>query len=451
MSKEIIVNEEASAFFLSQSNVLISTKAAIPKKDVATPTSPEVKKTFINSTDKIAKWGDDNLFPQTVYKEARKSTIIPSTLDWKARALYSGGIVAGKVSYKEANGGVTEIFTPEINKEFDEFKKRSALNRYLIEATNDFYWFYNPFPELVLSKDRKKIVAISAQESMHCRWGLQNPKTGLVEQCFINANWDDNEDENSKTTTKVAVIDPYYDPVGSLRERDDAYKYIYPISYPTPGGTYYQLAHWNSIRESGWLEFTSDLVKFKKALVKNNMSIKYQIEIAEWWWEWKYPQWKELDPKKKIEIMTSEVKKINDFLKGAEAAGKSIITVLRFDPHTGEEQKGWTINVIDDKFKDGAYIEDSQEGSSHMLYALGVDGTLIGNAPGKGMGAGSGSDKRVAFDIYISLCKVHQDIILDPLTLIRDYNGWDPDLEFRFRSTLITTLDTGKETTQKPS
>ena len=448
MPEDIIINENASAHFLSHSNVLVTTKGAL-RSDVLAPTSPKVKENFSNSTDKIAKWGEDNLFPQTVYKEARKNTIIPSTLDWKARALYSGGIVAGKVEYKESGGQLVESFVPEINSDFEKFKKTNALNRYAIEASNDFYWFYNVFPELILSKDRKKIVSITNQEAMFCRWGLHNSK-GIVEKCYINANWDDNETENSPTTTIVPVIDPYYDPVTALRDRSE-HKYIYPLSYPTPGGTYYQLAHWNSIRESGWLDFTSDLVKFKRSLLKNNMSIKYQIEIADWWWSWKYPKWDSLDDKARKVIMTAEVKAINDFLKGAEAAGKSIITVLKHDPHTGKDMKGWTITVIDDKLKDGAYIEDSQEASSHMLYALSVDGTLIGSTPGKGMGGGSGSDKRVAFNIYISMCVSHQDIILDPLHFIRDYNGWDPDLTFRFKNTLITTMDKGKETQQQTS
>ncbi|HMT30417.1 MAG TPA: hypothetical protein PKD91_14175, partial [Bacteroidia bacterium] len=81
----------------------------------------------------------------------------------------------------------------------------------------------------------------------------------------------------------------------------------------------------------------------------------------------------------------------------------------------------------------------------------GVDPAIIGMTPGKGIGAGSGSDKRIAFNVYVSLCQADRDIILEPLNFIRDYNGWDPELEFRFKYPMITTLDKGKESKQQSS
>ncbi len=79
--------------------------------------------------------------------------------------------------------------------------------------------------------------------------------------------------------------------------------------------------------------------------------------------------------------------------------------------------------------------------------ALGLDPTLIGTAPGKGMGAGSGSDKRVALNIYTSMVLAHADIVLEPFHFIRDYNEWNPLIEFKMRKMLINTLDSGKQTT----
>lgn len=443
----IIVNEEACVFYTKDTAILFKEKKSAASK-VKTPSSPIVTPNASNSTGIIAKWGDDNLFPQTVIQEARKSTIIPSTLDWKARALYSGGITYGTVSYKDDG---TEVFTPAKMPAIEDFFRKSNVYRYGMEAAVDFYWFFNNFPELVLSNDRSQIVAITSQAAENCRWSLQNKSTGLIEWCYINANWGENETETSPSTIKVPVIDPYYDPVTALRERKDGFKYIYPISYPTPGSNYYQLAHWNSIRESGWLDVASEIVKFKKYLMQNQMSIKYIIDIPEYWWQWKYPDWQKYGFEKKNEIRKTEITEINKFLKGGERAGTSVITTSKFDVHLKLKYPGWEIKPIEDRVKDGAYIEDSQEASSHMLYALGVDATLIGTAPGKGLGAGSGSDKRVAFNIYISLCKIHQDIILEPLRFIRDYNGWDSSIEFRFRNSLITTLDKGKETQQQTS
>jgi hypothetical protein len=89
------------------------------------------------------------------------------------------------------------------------------------------------------------------------------------------------------------------------------------------------------------------------------------------------------------------------------------------------------------------YIEDSQEASSHILYALNVDGTLIGNSPGKQMGAGSGSDKRSAYNIFILANRIYQKKVVTPLNAISTYNGWKSPtgekIVFQFKNEMLST------------
>ena len=408
-----------------------------PKLD---PTSPVLVNTGSGFAD-IEPWGTDNLFPQKVLAECSKNTIIPATIDWKARALYQRGLEYG-IEDLDENGEVK--FKRIKDTAIDEFLRRSAINRYGMESIVDFYWYFNIFPEMVLSKDRKKILGLTAQESSYCRWGKQNEKTGLVDTCYINANWDNGGTAQSKETTKVPVIDPYYDPVTALREDTRDWKYIYPVSYPTPGKTFYQLAHWDSIRSSGWLNVAQSIPAFKKALFENQVTIKYIIETATWWWEWKYPNFETMTPEERQTVMADELKIFEDFMSGNDKAGNSIMTVFKSDPDRGQEYAGWKITPVDNKIKSGVYIEDSQEASSHLLYALGVDPTLIGSAPGKGMGAGSGSDKQAAFNSYLSLVQVHADLILEPLHFIAQYNGWNPDIKFRFKREILMPQTSGK-------
>lgn len=400
-----------------------------------------------NTSGEIAYWGDDNLFPQNVLEAAQKNTIIPTTLDWKARALYGSGLVYGKVNGFDDDGN--DIFKRERVPEIEDFLRRSNIRKYLIEAATDLYWFYNVFPELILTKDRSKIVFLTIQEAPHCRWAKQD-KQGKVKKCFIKGNWSEKPGELSDATT-VDVLDPYYDAVQALK-KEDYLKFIYPISYPTPDKVYYQLAHWNSVRTSGWLDNANSIASFKKALMENQMTLKYHIEVYTWYWEWKYKgKWSEWTMKQRIEKMDEEFTRWTNTLTGAANAGKAIMTQSLFDEGTRISQPGVSIKPIEDKIKDGIYIEDSQEASSHLLYALGVHPTLVGAGPGKSMDAGSGSDQRVAFNNYISLCEVHRDLILEPLHFIRDYNGWDPEIQFRFRLPMIVTLDKGKEVQQETS
>ena len=113
--------------------------------------------------------------------------------------------------------------------------------------------------------------------------------------------------------------------------------------------------------------------------------------------------------------------------------------------------KGIEVEAIDNKIKDGAYLPEASAANSEIMFALGVDPSLLGaGIPGGKMNTGSGSDKREAFSILTSLFKSKREISLYPWQFIRDYNGWDEDLEGGFGNIELTTLDanpTGTQTT----
>jgi len=127
---------------------------------------------------------------------------------------------------------------------------------------------------------------------------------------------------------------------------------------------------------------------------------------------------------------------VDKFLLGLDNAGKTLITSFMTDQHAKTSYEGWKISLID-QAKDGQNIEDSQEASAHILFALGVPSTLLSNNVKGGLGAGSGSDVREHFNAYLALCKVQEDIILEPLYFNRDMNGWPPNLEFWFKRPLL--------------
>ncbi|SFD00553.1 hypothetical protein SAMN05421780_1194 [Flexibacter flexilis DSM 6793] len=418
--------------YIPEHSLLVETglgsSAAVPPAPAASHSQPLYK---TSDNQPIAFWGEDNLFPQRVLSEISRNSIIPAVLDWKARALVSGGLEYGYYHYEDKK----RFFEPVENDAIEEFIERSRFPHYLAKASSDLYHFYNVFPELVLTKDRSEIYSIAANDASFCRWEVQNPRTGIIETCYINANWQSAR-HDSPETLQVSVINPF-DSLEHTRQ-SKAFKLIYPISYPTPGRTFYQLAHWNTLRVSGWLEFANSIPEFKRALMRNAMSIKYVVKIPTKWWVWKYP-----DFDAKPELRASRIKEtqtsINEMLTSAKNAGKALITNI-IDDNNGKPY-GWEVETIKDGMKDGAYIEDSQEASSHLLFALGVHDALIGSMPGKGLGGNSGSNVREALNMYLSLCQSHQELILEPLRFVQKYNGWDKKLKFRLRTPIMQTLD----------
>lgn len=389
----------------------------------------------------IVPWGPDNTFPQRVLKEIRKNTIIGPTLKKQAEFAYDEIIYGIE---EEVDGEMK--FVRKKDPRVEAFFRRSLINRYAISGLRSFYYWYFAVPEIVLTADRSEVYSIRTQKTPHFRFQKQDNQ-GRINHGYLCADWESVNSENDKQyVSKVPLIDIYADPL-ELKEGKD-FKYIYPLAYPTEDEIFYPLVDWNTARESGWLEVAQSIPKFKKALFKNQITMKYLIQVPSWWWEWKYSGFDQKPDKERREIMDHEVDKFEKFAKGEENAGSSMMVSFVSDPRYNKEYQGWKIEAIDNKIKDGIYIEDSNEASSHLLYALSMDPSIIGSQPGSKLGAGSGSDKRVAFNIYIDTVKAHQDLILEPFRWIAEYNGWEPYI-FKFKNALDPATDVRAEQASK--
>lgn len=417
-------------------------------KDLKKPTSTIDKDTV---TKDYIPWGDGNDFPQTVIEDVDKSPGLGTMFDKQANLLYSAGLEWGKLKKDSKGNEYLEPLPENIDQEIMLWCKRSNINRYLIEASTDLYWFSNVFPEIVLSRDKSKIAQICVQAAEECRWGKQNPNTGLIDFCYISANWPSATIDNPHTK-KLPVIDPYYNAADYLREKSNSgsnFNYIYPLNYASPGKKHYQLAAWNSIRESGWLEIALLVPKFKKALLENQSTIKYHIKVSDKYWKFKYEDFDRKTKEQRTEIMRKEIDSIQKLISGAEKTGNNFWSMFYSDIPQLKDLDLVKLEPIDDKIKSGQYLEEGKDASIYTMSAIGLHPALVGTMPNNGLG-GAGSNIREAYNLHILTNKSRQDLILEPLNLlVVEYNGWGVDTVFRFKNQFMTTLDTGTETSSK--
>lgn len=451
----IVVRDDLSVGYSEESAVVVLTNisaaatgggAGSADQGGALPTTPEKK---LEGSDAIAPWGDNNDFPQLVLKDVEKNTILPSVLERKTAMMYGGGLVYGIITGVNKDG--SKVFEAQMIPEIDEFMLRSNVPRYGFEALLDENYFAMAFAEIILTKNRQKIWSICTQEAAWCRF--LRPKKGMIPGVVINANWADGGTATDQYATTVPVVDPYNDAVASLRA-GTKWKYIYPLGVPSPDKALYQLASWNSVRRSGWLDVAAAIPEFKKMLFKNQLSVKYLIEVHSAYWEWKYGDWEALTREEKKTLLEEEIKAFNDVMAGTNGAGKTVMTTTILDKKTGQEVSAFKITAIDDKLKDGIYIEDSQEASSHIYTAVGVAPSLMGVSPGKGMGggAGGGSEPRVLFNNFVSTAQFHIDLVLEPLNMIARYNGWQvggKPVVFRFLNPYVMAMPESKPAQQE--
>jgi len=410
------------------------------EKEKKRPVDTVVIPTMGSTTVDYHFWGDGNEYPQTIIEACKINSIIPSAIAWKANQIASGGLRPGYMKVDEATG--EETFIPYYkNEEIKSFMRMNNMFLYSIETLRDMYWWNMSAVDFGLDASRKKIVSVVVQDMSEVRFGRQNPKTGLKDKVYLNANWPIN---SAEYITPMPLIDPYYDVLGQVKN-GSAFRYIYPLFLSVPKEKYEQNAPWHSVIESKWLDVAAKIPKLKAALMDNQMMLKYVIHVPISWWKWKFAEWDKLSQKERDEKQNTVLKTFNDLLTGVERAGKTLMLTFR-DDQAKQEFSKWEIKALESRMESNVWIEDSEEATRHILFALGLDGTLIGTAPGKGMGAGSGSDKRSAFNIFIQTNKVYQETVCAPLNFISQYNEWKgpggEDIIWKFRNEFISTQDT---------
>lgn len=386
-----------------------------------------------------AHWGTNNLFPQNVITEMDKSGVGKAGLRIRAKSHFGGGPL-----YLRDRGPGDRQPVPFDAPELAPVLAWHRANRLPVvqrELINGYEWWGMTLVECVVSNDARTILSVRPVKPAWTRFSLQDEQTGRIEWAVVNPNW-------SLGTISYTKLVPVADPWWSAQElrakllATGHRKFILPSWIPDPDMGYYPTMDWHATYLSGWLQSTNNIPALKKAVMENQVTIKYHIEIPMRYWEVKYKDsWATLKEPERQAKMKDTLEAIDSFLKGSDKAGKSLITYFETD-EMGNPLPGWKITALDDKLKDGAYIPDSEKGNSEILASMAVDPTLLGQgAPGGKLGAGSGSDKREAIVILQALQGMDRDHTTEWWNLVRDYNGWPQDLCLGYAPMPLPVMD----------
>lgn len=391
-----------------------------------------------------ANWGDDNMFPQNVDTDVRKNGIATRALEILIQTHFGKGFYAFKEEVSPEGKLIKKIVK---DKDFEEFKRITNLNRFFVQIINDYVWFRNPFVELIFSKDGKKIALVKRHDPIHCRWEVADDK-GAINHLYISTDW---PNPGKDRFTKIPALDVNY-PLMDIMNRRDAGKIkggdsvVMPLRINNGGNIYYDKVPWEAIRTQ-YLPVATNIPAVVQALQENQMYIKYHIKVPYGYWERKFGNdwngWtKEFQNSKILEWRES----FDKFLRGKANAGKSFVSHYDRDEISGKTFDEIIIEPIEDKLNDKKWITDSSAANSENLFAIGVDPTVLGQTSPGGSEGGSGSNKREAFGILQALLGVGRTMLFAPLELIRDFNGWDPDLQFGH-----VDLDTSQTLDENPT
>jgi hypothetical protein len=361
------------------------------------------------------------------------------------KAHYGNGLILVRDKANDQGKKEIQMVDPSEIPAIQEFFLNSQMNRFWKETITDLEYFSIAFPEYILSENFKTINRVRRQKTAWCRFSLPNKENNLVEYVYISEKFGKEAvDASSEYVEEVSLIDSYWSPdqVKEYCKVNNIKKFIRPIFYPLIDEAMYPKSEWHAVVESGWLDVANSVPELKKAIFQNQMVIKYLVEIDERYLKAVYQEnWVKFTPDERIDIRNKIIDTVNDSLTGNANAGKTIQS-MKIVGEDGKAYPAIEITAIDDKLKDGSYLPEAEAANSEVLFALGVDPSLIGaGIPGGKLGAGSGSDKREAFTILSALFKTNRETTLEVYDFISQYNGWDKTIRAAFENTILTTLD----------
>lgn len=455
MKENMTIFPNGSGFLNSSQTAVVITKTKkIFEKPDAEPKDVETTKGKI----KVVPWGEDNNLPQLIIASCEKSTDLSTGLLFNALAGYGEGIIPVRITYD--NKGKKTVIPVMDNVEINDFFEYNDINGYLLEQLIDMNYFFNVFPEIILNQDKpgsRKVVELNHKEAAFSRWSEMDKTTGQVKYHLYSNKWVGGT-MDKKDVTVTEVLHSRH-PIPDLLMRigrnkrlngktkdDKVFRYIVPVSFPTPGRTYYQKPPWYSLIESGWYDFAIAIPEFKKYLIQNGMTIRYIIYLSDDY----FPDIFSREGIKDADAQTARIKKeytdLNKFITGLKNSGKSMVSFYKTNPD-GTKRYRFEIKAVENQFKGGEYLEDSGEVSNMIAYTLGVHPSIIGAQPGKNSSF-SGTDKRELFTIKQSLLKPIRDRLLRPLYLVKAINKWPADIFFAIPNIELTTLDKNKSGVQ---
>lgn len=476
MSKVII---EGPVAFLpdSKAAVYFSPSTALAGTYASSPGGTALPVRSLQNALKIAVWGEDNRFPQNIEHQMAYCGIGKAGLDWKARALYGGGIVPGRITGidPKTKEEIFEPLDPATDTDIYKFIKNPRFTRFMLEYLIDWVWFGNCFPEVVFSNDGKTIANLVHQESCDARF-TQMDESGNINHVYLSKLWgmakdqfakfDDkkrikgiienpeNITENDlKFVVKLDCID-MYDALKSAKKIAERLSKtekilksaILPVNYPSINKTYYQVPAWDGARLAGWVEIACKIPALLKSLYSKAFNIKYHIEIPETYFPQKFgvEKWQAMDDNARTGAKKNLLEEMNEFLSGDENAYKTFVTFFSVSPHDYKDYAQFKITAIEAKNNIDKELLTSSAAELQILISMQVNPTIFGaGTVGTGSQRSGGSDIRESFLVNSAQLNLERQVLLEPLYLVRDFNEWGEDIIFRFRDTILTTLDTG--------
>jgi hypothetical protein len=418
---------------------------SVSKAEVKKPSDVNVEK--LTSHDPFVFWGDDNLLPKRVMEEFGKNEILFRANEFN-KSVHGGAGVEFYKEVRDKQGKYIEYF--EDNEIMDFFLENEVNEGLYKSFVEDYENLGNIAPEHILSADRKKIARIFRHDISWCRWAKQDVKQREVLELYINSDWETFKKEESAI---VPVLNSRF-PLMDLERRSSGFNFIQRIRPVTTGRYYFEMCNCEVLMTSDTLAIAADLKRTLRAILKNQATLKWHIEITAEYLEFKYGKTAfnkmQDNPAQYQEAMNTAKEEIDKYLVGPENAAKTMITGCYYD-RSGNKIPHIIITPLKNQLEKGAWIPDQEFAANAIYQGMGVDASSVGGFSNQNRTMNSGSEKKNSYEISSATFYGDQQITLAPLVFAARFNGWFkkyPNLKFAVAATPTDALRPNVEPTK---
>ncbi len=401
-------------------------------------------------THEVAAWSSTNNFPQRANTIISSVGVLNTGLKFIRNFTLGQGIFPCQVTgYDEYGNEKLQVID---NAELVTFCQSRMVRRYLEKALRDYLKYGTAAVQMLLNDDKTKMVGLHTLNALHTRFTVA--KKGIIEKAIISGKWP--VAPGAGEFEALDLLDEY-DPAFHLDTLKNENKvkstsYVFAIRDSWSNSEYYSEPVWWSAHQAGWTEVAALVPRFLKKAFENQITWKWHVKIPYAFWDKKFPQADYKKPSERQAAIEAYIDDIETNLVGTDNADKPIFTFYEINPTNGKAEEQWIIEALDNKYKENDKLITSAAANSEILFSLMLNPNVLGAGMPGGTYAGNqgGSNIREAFLVNIANAWIDRQNILDPLETFLHFNGVK-DIQLRFRSTILTTLDTGAGTTQKLS
>lgn len=388
------------------------------------PNTDDWKKDY--TSDPVAKWGSNNLFPKDLDAAVSQTDVVEAVLQDLTCFAYQDDVMA----FERKVIGNELVHVPIIYDGLEELRESCDLDSYFEKTFYDFFRYGNTWAQPIMDENRSKFVFVSAIDAPLCRNQKKNPKSKLSENVYVSGQWSN----GLKIAEKIdSNQKPHVELIESITPLDDletiklgkSLKYMMHIMDYSPGNVYYGEAPWHSLLRNEWLTVNKNIPVKLNAFYEKAIQLNYHIEADySWMWESLYGKgtWDTTDAVKKIAFINALHSSVDENLKGEDKSYTSIFT--EFKHIRGEEQRSALKVKVLENFTKESFIPDAQQSISEIFLAMRYDPSLINSGMfGSKLGAGSGSDKDQGFKLLDIRMHLARKKALRPLQFMLRYNN----------------------------